>query len=943
MLPQPTSSITNKPASAASSLYQNCLAVRESLCRVPGFAAAFLNPDAPFAVGDPGPISPNGASDPLSVIPNDPVSQVSLCLRLGSSLCYLFNVLADTLNIDKQLDINPEATRNNLKACKASAAQFIMACSSTFGWHGDDLFTITNLYEQDTNGTVKVINVVTRLLSQLDQRGVLMPPVEMPEAEKAQLGALDNRAKVVNEILESERKYVQDLEALQNYQRQLQQSDVISQDTIHAIFLNLNTLVDFQRRFLIGVEAHASQPPDQQRFGLLFLQMEDSFACYEAYCANFTSASEVALQENAALMKMSHVMEPSYELPFFLIKPIQRICKYPLLLQQLVKTTDGGSPYYGEVKEGLESIKRVTDKVNETKRQMENDLAVVELGRRVEDWKGHEISTFGNLLLEDTFMVIKNEAEREYHVYLFERIILCCKEATTVGKKKDKSNSILKKPPANKRRTSLQLKGRIFINNVISAVPMVKANQHLLQVTWRGDVVDEHFAIRCRQEEQLRQWAKSINKAVEDSLQHRRSRHASARRLQSPYSQFPGTPMSEAPLGSGGLPGTPGEYPGRHPQSASYASSHGSTVMPRGTYMDGHSSRGGFHDDTEDDGYSGDQEPGRITPSGRRQGPATQSMPNSRSTERDSKSRARAMTDEYQRRTTNGLPSGARTPSGVSPRHEQPPSSRASAAGSASGSTRGSTPYQINGYGKADSKLSESDLIARVRSHESQSSHKPNGVVAHPFNRTRSGSNPLTPEDAIHHNGDYHYQMKHAPSLPRLNQAGGRGLTNGRERPISSSSVGTDRSSGESGQRSQPWTAATSPASTVPPHSAKMPSHGYTSGASSSGRQSGSPPTSQSVAQIKFKVNFGEDTFAVAALSTIGYRDLADKVLKKILLCGDRSRVDGNNIRLKYEDEDEDRILLSADEDVHIACEWAREASRQSGEPPSLQVFVSTA
>jgi cell division control protein 24 len=47
----------------------------------------------------------------------------------------------------------------------------------------------------------------------------------------------------------------------------------VSADTIHLLFANLNQLVDFQRRFLIGVESIASQPSAEQRFGNLFVQM----------------------------------------------------------------------------------------------------------------------------------------------------------------------------------------------------------------------------------------------------------------------------------------------------------------------------------------------------------------------------------------------------------------------------------------------------------------------------------------------------------------------------------------------------------------------------------------------------------------------------------------------------------------------------------------------
>lgn len=72
----------------------------------------------------------------------------------------------------------------------------------------------------------------------------------------------------------------------QDYQKQVQTNDIISQDQIHDLFLNLNALADFQRRFLIGVEANASQPAEHQRFGHLFLQMVSPvFRLLGAFCA----------------------------------------------------------------------------------------------------------------------------------------------------------------------------------------------------------------------------------------------------------------------------------------------------------------------------------------------------------------------------------------------------------------------------------------------------------------------------------------------------------------------------------------------------------------------------------------------------------------------------------------------------------------------------------
>lgn len=167
--------------------------------------------------------------------------------------------------------------------------------------------------------------------------------------------------------------------------RELQNHKVLSLDTIHYLFGNLNALVDFQRRFLIMVEDMAEKPAQEQRIGLLFVQMEETFAVYEPYCANYYSAQDLVVQEAPKLQKLADILNPTYELPSFLIKPVQRICKYPLLMGELVKSTNKNWPCFAEMNDGLEAIKRVAEKVNETQRKHENIQAVEDLRRRVDE------------------------------------------------------------------------------------------------------------------------------------------------------------------------------------------------------------------------------------------------------------------------------------------------------------------------------------------------------------------------------------------------------------------------------------------------------------------------------------------------------------------------------------------------------------------------------
>lgn len=93
---------------------------------------------------------------------------------------------------------------------------------------------------------------------------------------------------------------------------ELQRKNIISHESFRCIFANLNTIADFQRRFLIDVEGNANRPPEDQHFGSVFINMSEGFMVYEPYCANFTRASEQVMTDVEALKvslptKLSHL------------------------------------------------------------------------------------------------------------------------------------------------------------------------------------------------------------------------------------------------------------------------------------------------------------------------------------------------------------------------------------------------------------------------------------------------------------------------------------------------------------------------------------------------------------------------------------------------------------------------------------------------------------
>jgi cell division control protein 24 len=153
------------------------------------------------------------------------------------------------------------------------------------------------------------------------------------------------REHIIDELVKTERTYVQHLELLQAFKKLVEERGMVPGDAVHEIFLNLNALLDFQRRFLIRVEQTNAQSPEEQNWGKLFVLYKDAFKVYEPYIANQKKCEEVAMREFDKLKEtggppeLRQMVESPTHLTSFLLKPFQRLSKYPLLLRVCMTQT----------------------------------------------------------------------------------------------------------------------------------------------------------------------------------------------------------------------------------------------------------------------------------------------------------------------------------------------------------------------------------------------------------------------------------------------------------------------------------------------------------------------------------------------------------------------------------------------------------------------------
>ncbi|KAJ5035575.1 uncharacterized protein L3040_008041 [Drepanopeziza brunnea f. sp. 'multigermtubi'] len=496
-----TNNIINQRADASRSLYQICVNLRQRLATVPDFDAHLTDAESEDEGED-----------------LDPVSSLWKCLRKGTPLVTIYNSLKpdELLKIDEKI---PETKR-----AKIAAFKFVEACLKDLKLPPGECFSLQDLFGDDTTGFVKVTQIINIVLDIAEQKGNLLTSDEASVVPAAAMAGskMSYRDHVVNELVNTERKYVQDLENLHELKKTIEQRGVIPGDVVHDIFLNINAILDFQRRFLIKIETTNSQPDDSQAWGLPFTNYEEAFNIYQPFIANQRKAAAIAKKEFDKISLAEHPVVADFNtLDGFLLKPMQRLVKYPLLLKDLRDKTGADDETKADLTAGIEASNRVLMQANSAVDRELRAEALEDLCARVDDWKNHRVDHFGELLLHGHFPVLtgKSDVQKEYTIYLFERILLCCKElnpnkskdklmGSTQKDKKDKKDKKNREPNKNAK---LQLKGRIFMTNVTEVMSLAKQGSYTVQIFWKGDPGVENFIIRFSNEETMKKWYEGVD------------------------------------------------------------------------------------------------------------------------------------------------------------------------------------------------------------------------------------------------------------------------------------------------------------------------------------------------------------------------------------------------------------------------------------------------
>ncbi|KAL7400995.1 hypothetical protein ABVT39_021229 [Epinephelus coioides] len=254
---------------------------------------------------------------------------------------------------------------------------------------------------------------------------------------------VDMRKHVMMTLLDTEQSYVESLRSLiQGYMRPLKQPDsgsIVDPLLVDEMFYQIPEILEHHEHFLEQVASCVGQWHDRQTVGHLLIQSFSKEALanmYSAYIDNFLNAKDavrIAKEAKPAFHKfLEQNMRENKEkqaLGDLMIKPVQRIPRYELLVKDLLKHTPEDHPDHPYLLDAQRDIKRLAEKINKGRRsaeEAERETRVIqEIEAHIEGVE-HILNPQRKFLRQEMVMEAKTVGgKKDRSLFLFSDLIIC--------------------------------------------------------------------------------------------------------------------------------------------------------------------------------------------------------------------------------------------------------------------------------------------------------------------------------------------------------------------------------------------------------------------------------------------------------------------------------------------------------------------------------------
>ncbi|XP_068594407.1 guanine nucleotide exchange factor VAV3-like isoform X2 [Cebidichthys violaceus] len=406
------------------------------------------------------------------------VFDLAQTLRDGVLLCQLLNNLKPhTINL-KEINLRPQMSQF---LCLKNIRTFLTSCYEVFGMKKNDLFEAFDLFDVRDFG--KVMDTLSKLsYTAIAQQGVIKPfPTEeslkdediynnledlidenapddeddlyasvygleedsadgeiyedlMRNEQHPPLQAeVDVRSCCLTEIKQTEEKYTETLESIEKYFLNPLRK-FFSAAEIDKVFVNIPDLVKVHKNLMVDVQDSILNKNALNLYQI-FISYKERLLIYGIYCSQVEIAIAVldliCKEKEDVRLKLEECSKRAnngkFTLRDLLVVPMQRVLKYHLLLQELVKHTHDAADK-SNLKIALDAMKDLAQFVNEVKRDNETLREIDQYQRSIENLNQPLIS-YGRPKGDGEVRMVSSVDKRKQdrHIFLFDVAVIVCK------------------------------------------------------------------------------------------------------------------------------------------------------------------------------------------------------------------------------------------------------------------------------------------------------------------------------------------------------------------------------------------------------------------------------------------------------------------------------------------------------------------------------------
>ncbi|KAM9461722.1 guanine nucleotide exchange factor DBS isoform 1-T1 [Clarias gariepinus] len=318
------------------------------------------------------------------------------------------------------------------------------------------------------------------------------------------------RRHIMNELIETERLYVEELQSIiEGYAAALDNSEMthliptVLENKKDVLFGNLDDIYAFHNRTFLKELENCMEKPEL--VGTCFLKRKEELQIYEKYCQNKPRSEALWRQcgDSLFFQECQKRLDHKLSLDAYLLKPVQRITKYQLMLKEMLKCSKN-SEGTAELEEALATVLDILKSVNDSMHQI-----------AITGFEGN-LNDLGKLLMQGSFNVwtdhkkghnkVKDLARfkpMQRHLFLYNKMILFCK-------KREENSDGQEKSPSYSFKHSLKM-------SAVGITENVKGDAKKFEIWYNGR--EEVYIIQASSMDVKNTWVSEIRKVLTGQLE----------------------------------------------------------------------------------------------------------------------------------------------------------------------------------------------------------------------------------------------------------------------------------------------------------------------------------------------------------------------------------------------------------------------------------------